>query len=174
MGTHGKSRHKNHYGTSLDASRLVVLTPMRPSKLPVQPRNSAIQCFLLYRLSKPMLPFTMRSVSILALFTGSVSRALRSRLGVSSSAVAMLRTQCSVCPAFFATLFFSVACTLLVSLARFFALVLFVFNGLRAFLQKAGGWYPCAALALGTPASPSAQRGRGAHIQLSLPQGSQG
>jgi len=120
MGTHGKSRHKNHYGTSLDASRLVVLTTIRPSQIPVQPRNSTIQCFLLYRLSKPMLPFTMRSVSILALFTGSVSRALRSRLGVSSSAVAMLRTQRSVCPAFFATLFFSVACTLLVSLAPLF------------------------------------------------------
>src|SRR5260370_4292482 len=120
MGTHGKSRHKNHYGTSLDASRLVVLTTIRPSQIPVQPRNSTIQCFLLYRLSKPMLPFTMRSVSILALFTGSVSRALRSRLGVSSSAVAMLRTQCSVCPAFFATLFFSLGCTLLVSLAPLF------------------------------------------------------
>ena len=97
-----------------------VPTTVQPFQIPVQPRNSTIQCFLLYRLSKPMLPFTMRSVSIPALFTGRFSCTPRSRLGMSSSVVSVLRTQCSLCSAFFATLFFSVACTLLVSLAALF------------------------------------------------------
>src|SRR5258706_9697033 len=148
MGTHGKSRHKNHYGTSLDASRLVVLTTIRPSQIPVQPRNSTIQCFLFYRLSKPMLPFTMRSVSILALFTGSVSCALRSRLGVSFSVLSVLRTQRSVCPAFFATLFFSVACTLLVSLAPLFRPRPLCFQWLSGSFSKSPGGVP-------PPCSPS-------------------
>ena len=152
-----------------------VPTTVQPFQIPVQPRNSTIQCFLLYPFNKPMLPFAMRSVSILALFTGSVSCALRSRLEVSSSVVSVLRTQCSVCSAFFATLFFSVACTLLVSLAALFRPRPLCFQWLAdSFAKYRGVGTPCTALALGTPASPSAQRGRGAHIQLSLPQGSQG
>jgi hypothetical protein len=119
MNAQRKSRHKNHHRTPSTPLALVPTT-VRPFQIPVQPRNSTIQCFLLYPFNKLMLPFTMRSVSILAFFTGRFSCGPRSCLGMSSSALSVLRTQCSLCSAFFATLFFSAACTLLVSLAALF------------------------------------------------------
>src|SRR6267142_6214532 len=65
-----------------------------------------------------MLPFAMRSVPTLALFTGSVSGAPQSPRRVSSSA--LLRTWCALRCAFLATILFSVTYALLVSLAALF------------------------------------------------------
>ena len=43
--------------------------------IPIQPRNSTIRCFLLYRVNMCMLPFAMRSAPIPAGVVGSASRA---------------------------------------------------------------------------------------------------
>src|SRR5882762_5960727 len=88
-----------------------------------------------------MLPFAMRSVPTLALFTGSVSGAPQSLRQASSSV--LLRTWCSLRCAFLATILFSVAYALLVSLAALFGTRSLYFQWLAdSFVKYRGVGYP--------------------------------
>ena len=108
---------------------------------PIQPRNSTVQWFLLYRVKLSMLPFAMRSVPTLALFTGSVSGAPQSPRRVSSSAP--IRTWCALRCAFLATILFSVAYALLFSLAALFGTRSLYFQCLAdSFVKYRGVGYP--------------------------------
>src|SRR5882672_9923644 len=112
-----------------------------------------------------MLPFAMRSVPTLALFTGSVSGAPQSPRRVSSSA--LLQKWCALRCDFLATILFSVAYALLVSLAALFGTRSLYFQWLAdSFVKYRGVGYSSS---LPSSSAPSAaQRGRGPHIQLSL------
>src|SRR5258706_6084088 len=108
---------------------------------PIQPRNSTIQWLLLYRVKLSMLPFAMRSVPTLALFTGSVSGAPQSPRRVSTSA--LLRTWCALRCDFLVTTLFSVAYALFVSLAALFGTRSLYFQWLAdSFVKYRGVGYP--------------------------------
>src|SRR6267142_2293408 len=88
-----------------------------------------------------MLPFAMRSVPTLALFTGSVSGALQSAPRVSSSV--LLRTWCALRYVLLATILFSVAYALLVSLVALFGTRSLYFQWLAdSFVKYRGVGYP--------------------------------
>src|SRR5712664_210991 len=88
-----------------------------------------------------MLPFAMRSVPTLALFTGSVSGAPQLPPRVSSSAP--LRTWCAVRDVPLATILFSAAYALLVSLAALFVTPSLYFQWLAdSFVKYRGVGYP--------------------------------
>src|SRR5882672_9060416 len=138
-------RNSSQAQKQLDSIHLASILPELGIRLiapnPIQPRNSTIQWLLLYRVKLSMLPFAMRSVPTLALFTGSVSGAPQSPRRVSSSA--LLQKWCALRCDFLATILFSVAYALLVSLAALFGTRSLYFQWLAdSFVKYRGVGYP--------------------------------